>query len=243
MGERAPRAGSSHFSEEDWLDFARGQVAGRSDEMQRHLASGCAPCGGTLAFWRSVLATAAPEPFYAPPAAAVQLARGRFDIARRKPLATRAAEAAALVFDSFRQPLLAGVRAAGPSTRHILYKAGDYLVRLCVEPGSDPSHLSVVGQVVDETDPARTLRDVAVLVLSGKQAVDRTLTNHLGEFHLEPEPADNLRLSLGVPDRGPLTVPLLVRTRAAGADARVLGDPGRAMATKRRQSRTTKPRR
>jgi hypothetical protein len=104
---------------------------------------------------------------------------------------------------------------------------------LRVEPESDPDRLSVVGQVLDEVDPTKELRDLAVLVLSGTQTVDRTLTNHLGEFQLEPELADNLRLSVGVPDRGPLTVPLLVRTRASRTDARVLGGPGRKAKTRR----------
>jgi hypothetical protein len=72
--------------------------------------------------------------------------------------------------------------------------------------------------------------------------VDRTLTNQLGEFQLEPEPADDLRLSVGMPGRGPLTVSLLVRTRAGGADARVLDGPGRKTTT-RRQARTVRPRR
>jgi hypothetical protein len=87
-----------------------------------------------------------------------------------------------------------------------------------------------------DADPARKLSDLAVLVLSGKQTVDRTLTNHPGEFALDPEPADNLRLSVGVPDCSPLTVPLLVRSRASRPGARVLGGPGRKTATTRRRS-------
>jgi hypothetical protein len=233
MGESGPRAGRDHFSEEDWLDFARDQAIDRRTSLAQHLASGCSRCAATLRFWRSVLARAGSEATYAPPDFAVRQARASFALSRPKGLFARAADAASLVFDSFRQPQPAGVRAAGPSPRQMLYQAGPYVVRLRVDPGTDSDRLSVVGQVVDDADPTRDLQDLAVLVLSGKQTVDRTLTNRLGEFQLEPEPADNLRLSVGVPDRGPLTVPLLVRTRASRADARVLGGPGRKTTTRR----------
>jgi hypothetical protein len=241
MGEREPRPGRDHFSEEDWLDFARAQSGETGTALERHLATGCASCAATLRFWHSVLSVAGREAAYAPPDAAVRQVRARFAFAPPKSLLARAAEAATLMFDSFQQPLAAGVRAAGPSPRQMLYKAGSYVVRLRVEPADGSERLSIVGQVVDDADPARMLGDLAVLVLSGKQTVDRTLTNHLGEFALDPEPADNLRLSVGVPDGGPLTVPLLVRSRASRAGARVLGGPGRKTATTRRQSKSTTP--
>jgi hypothetical protein len=241
MGEKRARPARDHFSEEDWLDFARAQSGETGTALERHLATGCASCVATLRFWQSVLSLAGREATYTPPDAAVRQARARFAFERPKGLVARAAETAALVFDSFRQPLAAGVRAAGPSPRQMLYKAGSYVVRLRVEPANASERLSIVGQIVDDADPARKLSDLAVLVLSGKETVDRTLTNHLGEFALDPEPADNLRLSVGVPDCSPLTVPLLVRSRASRADARVLGGPGRKTARTRRQSKSTTP--
>ncbi len=56
---------------------------------------------------------------------------------RPKELLERVARKASLVFDSFRQPLPAGVRVIGPSARRLLYKAGRYRVRLRLEPGAD----------------------------------------------------------------------------------------------------------
>jgi hypothetical protein len=241
MGERQPQAGRGHFSEEDWLDLARGQAGDRDAPLAAHLGA-CAPCAETFGFWQSVVELTGREAGFTPPESALRQARAQFAYARPKGLAARAAEAAALVFDSFRQPLAAGVRAVGPSPRQMLYKAGTYVVRLRVEP-ADEDRLSIVGQIVDDGEPGRVLRDLAVLVLNGKETVDRTLTNHLGEFALDPEPADNLRLSVGVPDRHPLTVPLLLRTKGSRTDTRALGGPGAKTATTRRQSKNTTPRR
>jgi hypothetical protein len=240
MGETQARSKRGHFSEEDWLDFARDQAAGTGAGMQRHLDAGCIPCAATLRFWRTALTVAAREATAeGPPESALRQARASFATARPKGLVARVAEAASLAFDSFRQPLPAGVRATGASPRQMLYQAGPYVLRLRVEPGPASDRLSVVGQVVDDTDPARAMRDLAVLVLAGPHAVDRTLTNHLGEFALEPEPADNLRLSVAVPGRGPLTVPVLARGR--DTVTRELDGPGRE--TRRRRQSTTKPRR
>jgi hypothetical protein len=240
MGEMEPRSSASHFSDEDWLDDARRQ-AGDDKGRQRHLATGCSRCAAASSFWRSVMDVVQTEPGYAPPDAALRQARASFALARPRGVVARAAEQVALVFDSFRQPMAAGVRALGPSPRQMLYKAGPIAVRLRIEAGTGSERMTVVGQILDDVDPGRAMRDLAVLVLHGTQTVDRTLTNHLGEFQLEPEPADDLRLSVGMPGRDPLTVPLLVRTRAS-ADARVLDGPGRKTKT-RRHVKNHRPRR
>jgi hypothetical protein len=241
MGEMEPRANASHFSDEVWLDDARGQ-AGDGKGLQQHLAMGCSRCTAAASFWRSVMDVARTEPVDAPPDSALRRARASFALARPKGVVARAAEQVALVFDSFRQPMAAGVRSLGPSPRQMLYKAGPIAVRLRVEPGTGSERMTVVGQILDDVNPSRAMHDLAVLVLDGTQTVDRTLTNQLGEFQLEPEPADNLRLSVGMPDRDPLTVPLLVRTKAGGPDARVLDGPGRKTKT-RRPVKTNRPRR
>lgn len=235
MGEKAPASGGGHYSDEEWLDFARG-LSAEADVMERHLAA-CASCGTTAGFWRSVLTAAAPDAAYAPPDDAVRQARLAFTLAAPQGPLARARETARLIFDSLHQPLPAGIRAAGPSPRQLVYQARPYVVRLRVEPSGDSDRVSIVGQVLDDTNPARTLANLAVLALRGPDTMDRTLTNSLGEFHLEPEVADNLRLSVGVPGREPLTVGLLVHPRAGRADARALGGPGRKRAKLRRPSK------
>jgi hypothetical protein len=80
------------------------------------------------------------------------------------------------------------------------------MIRLQLERKGDPERISIVGQLLDEGQPDKALRDVAVLVSKGERALDRTLTNYLGEFTLEPNAAGTLRLSVGVPEIGTFTV-------------------------------------
>ena len=146
------------------------------------------------------------EGAYRPPEGAIRQLRGEFALRRPKRLLERVAEQVALVFDSFRQPQPAGVRSAGPGPRQLLYKAGRYTIRVRLEPAADAERLSIVGQILDAQDPPSALQDIAVLALKGSKTLDRTLTNHLGEFVLEPDAAENLRLCVGVAEIGTFTV-------------------------------------
>ena len=137
----------------------------------------------------------------------------------------RAVRGAALIFDSFRQPLPAGMRAGrlSLSSRQLLYKAGRYTIRVQVEPAAAWHRCCIVGQILDAEDPTAVLRDIAVLAMKGTKTLDRTLTNQLGEFELEPSAVGNLQLSVSVPEIGTFSVPSphwTMKGRAKGRDSR-----------------------
>lgn len=239
MVDSAARTGR-HFSEEAWLDFARGQAAQAKGAMERHLAAPCLRCAESLRLWRAVVDHAATLPADLPPEGTVRAVKARFAALRPAPAPSRVARAAALVFDSLRQPALAGVRSAGTAGRQLLYRFGPYLVRISLEKAPGADHFVLVGQVLDESTPGRRLADVPVLAFRGQQPVERTLTNDMGEFVMEPEAADDLRLSVGVPDAAPLSLPLLAKPRAAQAPG-VLGT--REQGTHKRRPGDPRPRR
>ena len=220
---------SEHASEEDWFDFARQQAApALRARLEQHLEKGCSRCARTVQLWRAVLDVADQEAAYRPPDEALRQLKGDFALRRPKGLLERVAEQAALVFDSFRQPQPAGVRTAGAAPRQLLYKAGRYSIRLRLEPGTDAERLSIVGQLVDEQHSPAAVQDIAVIALKGTKTVDRTLTNHLGEFVLEPDTAENLRLCVGVAEIGTFTVvPRQAAGRAEGDAVRALDMSGR----------------
>jgi hypothetical protein len=196
-----------HGSEEDWVDFARRQAAPATRErLEQHLEKGCSRCAEALRLWRAVLDVADREDAYRPPESALRQVRGEFALRRPKRLLQKWADRAALVFDSFRAPQPAGVRSAGRGPRQLLYKAGRYTIRLRLEAAADTDRVSIVGQILDAQEPPSALQDIAVLALKGSKTLDRTLTNQLGEFVLEPDAAENLRLCVGVAEIGTFTV-------------------------------------
>jgi len=229
---------NEHGTEEDWVDFVRGQsdpaIRGR---LERHLEKGCSGCTRTLRLWSAVLDVADQEETYRPPEGLLRQLRGQFALRRPQPLLQRMAESAALVFDSFRQPQVAGVRASGLAPRQLLFTAGRYTIRVRLEPAADAERLSIVGQILDAQNPPSALQDIAVLALKGSKTLDRTLTNHLGEFVLEPDAAENLRLCVGVAEIGTFTVQPSRRTAVGsngGDDTRALDVMGRGKRARQR---------
>jgi hypothetical protein len=220
---------SEHPTEEDWFDFAHQQAAPSVRAgLERHLEKGCTRCTQTVRLWRAVLDVADQEAAYRPPDEALRQLKGDFALRRPKGLLERMAEQAALVFDSFQQPQAMGVRGAGPSPRQLLYKAGRYAIRLRLESAPDTERLSIVGQLVDEHQSPAAVQDIAVLALQGRKTLDRTLTNHLGEFVLEPDAAENLRLCVGVAEIGTFTVePRQATVKTEGDAVRALDMSGR----------------
>ena len=158
-----------HLSDEDCVDLGRRLAAPeRRALMERHLDAGCARCARSVGLWSALSRFAAEEPGFDPPEAAVREVKSRFAANRRPRLGERIARAATLVFDSFRQPLPAGVRAAGPSIRQMLFRSGPYIVRLRLEPQAGSDRVSIVGQIEDEQHPGLSLHDVAVLARGGR---------------------------------------------------------------------------
>jgi hypothetical protein len=222
-GKRRLQGG--HFTEEAWADFARQQ--GEPEQrarLQRHL-EGCQRCAQTLDVWAAVVGLAGQEAVHQPPDDVMARVKARFALHRPQGLLERAARGASMIFDSFRQPVLAGVRAAGSSPRQLLYKAGRYLIRLQVEREAGSDRLTFVGQIVDEVNPKTALEELPVLLLSDKDTLDRTVTNILGEFQLESSPSESLRLSVGIPEIGTLTLPGLLAGHGMG-DIEALGTRG-----------------
>jgi len=206
MTNSETHAVEEHFREEDWLDFARqvGNVEHRA-LVARHLEAGCPECEQTLRLWSAVLKVADQDSALQPPAARVRQAHRRFAGERAKGLGERLRAQVALVFDSFRQPQLAGMRSLGTSSRQLLYKAGRYTIRLQLE-AAGRGGVSIIGQILDEAEAAGGLRDIAVRALAGHRTLDRAVTNRLGEFHLEPGVSASLQLAVDVPEIGTFMV-------------------------------------
>jgi hypothetical protein len=200
---------TDHGSEEDCVDFVRGQASSEAtSRLQQHLGTGCRRCARAVRLWKAVFGAAGQEPSFEPPDEAVRQARGAFALRPPQPrLAASLAAGVALLFDSFREkPAFGGVRSASRAPRQLHYKAGRNTIRLRLEPAEDSERLFLVGQIVDDLDPRGPLKDIAVLALDGHRTLDRTLTNEMGEFVLEPAGAENLQLCVGIAEIGTFTV-------------------------------------
>jgi hypothetical protein len=125
-------------------------------------------------------------------------AKAVFAVRRRIPLRAGLALLAEPVFDSFQDPALIGIRGSAAAPRQLVYEAGGYLIDLQLEQQADgPSALT--GQVVHAWTEGAT-RGAGVVLIREGSVVGQTVANSIGEFQLDCDHPDNLKICLGLVD-------------------------------------------
>jgi hypothetical protein len=191
----------NHFNIEDWTDYVR-DVANRElrDLMDAHRATGCTRCERRIDALTRLSSVARSEKTIEVPNHLVRSALALFASQSSNFGARRASVVARLLFDSFMQPLAAGVRGQQRLSRQVLYQADGYSLDLRIEQERDSSQLLVVGQVFDRSKPQSPIANVPVLLLSGPRLLQRVDSNDFGEFQLQYEPTTPLSLHLPIPE-------------------------------------------
>jgi hypothetical protein len=199
-----------HYSVEKWVDFARNAMG--EDEkikMQSHLETGCAACSKELSIWQRLQQVARRESAYAPSEGAVRSVNATFASRSAGRLPQAKSEVASLLFDSFRSPLLAGVRSAGSASQQLLYGVGDYRIDVRIEPQMDSEKVVLIGQVLNSADPDERLSAAPVALLKGRRTLAESVTSEFGEFQIECELQGSLRLVVLLHGRGEVSLPLV----------------------------------
>ncbi len=188
-----------HFDVTQWSNFTRGLgSAGDRGAMQAHLDSGCRSCGRTVVILHHVVEATAADAQYEVPDYAVRCARAIFTLQQPEKVQILPRILARLVYDSFREPLPAGVRGQQRLSRQALYDAGDFRLDLRFEHDRGSPRVTLIGQIENRKDPTRRVSSVPVLLASSKEIIARTVCNEFGEFRLDYLPRTHLRLSIPV---------------------------------------------
>jgi hypothetical protein len=200
-------SGNKHFSDEQWADFVRGvaaEVVGR--DMQVHLDSGCSVCRAAFQ-WLNIFARAAlAEKEIEVPDRLVQEAREIFVASPARSHWTEAWEAisAELIQHVGLSWQPAGVRAsaamAASTGGRMLFRAGDYVVDLQLDPPSSGSGGEIVGQIANDR-VQENLDGVIVEVIVPGRTVSETATNRFGEFVIEYSQNRNATLRFALAHR------------------------------------------
>lgn len=191
----------NHFNIEDWTDYVR-EVANPElrELMDAHRATGCGRCEKRIEALARLNLAARNEKTIEVPDHLVRSALALFASQSSHVGERRASVLARLIFDSFMQPLAAGVRSEQRLSRQVLYQADGYSLDLRIEQERDSSQLLVVGQVFDRSKPKTPMAHVPVLLLSGPRLLLRVDSNDFGEFQLQYEPTTPLSLHLPIPE-------------------------------------------
>lgn len=184
-----------HYDITEWADYVRG-LGGPTDRlaMAEHLSAGCRSCSTTAALFGRVAPVAQAEARFEVPEFAAHCAKAIYVLQQPETVEILAGIRSKLVFDSFCEPLPAGVRSQHRISRQSLYEAGDYSLDIRQEHERGSSQVTLVGQIANRRDPDRPVTAVPVYLLAGKSVVARAVSNQFGEFQMEYDARKRLRL-------------------------------------------------
>jgi hypothetical protein len=116
----------------------------------------------------------------------------------RKPLGrfARVIQDARLLFDSHLAAARAGLRAAKPGSRMLVYASDDYLIDVQLQSKSARGDTVMLGQITSAQTPNPQVEGSRVVLERDTREIARGVTNQLGEFELEFDgPASDLSLT------------------------------------------------
>ncbi len=189
----------NHFPANDWIDLVRNvSPAARAELIQTHLREGCEECLRSSETWGLVLSLSERETNYRPPDEAVGAVKAAYVPARPERWLPEIAQFARLIFDSFKQPELALVRASLPSSRLLLHEAAPFTIDLRLDSNPFQKRISLIGQILNSKGPEQSAGRIDVILLSGERLVQKTSANAAGEFDLDFVPEENLQLFVNI---------------------------------------------
>ncbi len=197
-----------HYDTPQWIDFVRDLMEPITRAaMEDHLSSPCHKCARTVELLRKLLAKASAEAGYAVPPHVLHYAKTIHSLQPLERVQILPRTYARLVFDSFREPLPAGIRSQRKITRHSIYHAADYQIQLRQEHERGGSQVNLIGQISNEKKPGGRMSRLEILLLSGKEIIARAISNQFGEFIMAHEPKAHLRLCVKPFERLPKAIP------------------------------------
>ena len=198
-----------HIPGEEWIDFVRQVVhTPRKEKMKEHLEQGCKSCSKIVSLWQRVRQTAENEKNYGPQGDVVRIAKASLGGSNLKVNQKRQDSLAELLFDSFLQPVIEGVRSSSIGTRQLLYRADPFQIDLLIESQAGGRNIVVTGQLLDLRHPKIVGHNLQVTLSNLRDRVVQATTNQFGEFCQEIENSGNLELKFHGANDQPVVISL-----------------------------------
>ena len=186
-----------HLSSEAALDLLEGRLLGEQEAFwKRHLET-CSGCAERLNGWRTFAVRLPRRHMKSAPDADLQKAANIFprSLERRAPRIR--AILAAIVFESFGQPAVAGVRGGVAPARQLVMRAEEFdiHIKIC----GDPDHWQMLGQLLPRNEKYFVSNARLHLMRNGER-IDTAVSDDMGEFHFSDVPEGELSLQIDLPN-------------------------------------------
>jgi len=189
-----------HITVENLINYIDGQASDvEKSTLDSHVVA-CRDCGELKQEFQALIHHLQEDASFEPPADLVQWSLDLFQPFKRPQGVVGGLRKfiASLVFDTYDQPMLAGVRRVGAPPRQLLFRAGDVDVDVKIESMEANDRITLVGQVLSNTD--KFFDNTPVKLESHGIVRYRTKTNVVGEFSFDEVPKDTYHLSVDLPE-------------------------------------------
>jgi hypothetical protein len=187
-----------HLNTDVALDFLEGRLdKDQQTYWERHMHT-CTECSENVAHWRDIGSGLKRLHLRNAPSGdlqrAVQIFQPRPQEAR-KPFRSIVA---AIVFDSYLQPSLAGVRGSSSAqTRQLVMRADEFDIHIKIWGELD--NRQMLGQLLSRTDQDFSQAARFHLLRNGER-IESTITDEMGAFQFADVPEGNLSLQIDLPN-------------------------------------------
>jgi len=187
-----------HLTVENIMDYMDGMGTDvEKSTVEAHLVD-CEECAELRQEFQVLTMQLREDSAFEPPAELVQWGIDLFQPVMQPEKSGLRKIIAALVFDTFDQPMLAGVRRVGAPPRQLLFRAGDVDVDVKIESMEANDRITLVGQVLSSA--TKFFDNTPVKLESHGIVRYRTRTNVVGEFSFDEVPKDTYHLSVDLPE-------------------------------------------
>jgi hypothetical protein len=186
-----------HLSSETALDFIGGRMAKDEESFwQRHLET-CNQCTEDVGLWRQLETDLKRSHLKSISYEVLNKVTGFFPYRRDESHSSLRSVIATLIFDSFRQPALAGARGSAASARQLVMRAEEFDIHIKV--WGDPDSRQILGQLLPRNGQ-NFLRVARFHLLRNGERVESTAVDEIGEFHFTDVPEGDLSLQIDLPN-------------------------------------------
>ncbi len=187
-----------HVNIENLINYMDGQTLDvEKSTLESHLTN-CGECAELKQEFQAFMVRLQEDASFEPPAELVQWGVNLFQPVMQLKAGGVRRMIASLIFDTFDQPVMAGVRRVGAPPRQLLFRAGDVDVDVKIESMEANDRITLVGQVL--SNAAKFFDNTPVKLESHGIVRYRTRTNVVGEFSFDEVPKDTYHLSVDLPE-------------------------------------------
>ena len=190
-----------HINAEKLMEYRDGQLTDDAKALVDNHLSQCSSCSELKQELQQFMVFIESDAAFEPPAEVLQWGVSLFQpiLQPRESIGGQVRKiVASLVFDTFDEPALAGVRRVGAPPRQLLFRAGDVDVDVKIESVETNDRISLVGQVLSNSE--KFFDNTPVKLESHGMVRYKTLTNSVGEFVFDEVPKDTYHLSVDLPE-------------------------------------------